>query len=232
MKKRFGLYSIIWAVLVALFNIISFVSPGWGVVEKYTPSFWIGYVLITLMLVGQLICSWFALKEENNQKVFYRLPLIRVSYAGLIVSFVVGGICMLFSPLVYWIGVIVCAIVLGVTVIAVAKAAIAVNEVERIDTKVKTQTFFIKALTVDADSLMARAGTEEIKAECKKVYEAIRYSDPMSHEALASVESQITVYFTQLADAVIANDTATVQANAKNVLILVNDRNQKCRLLK
>lgn len=232
MKKRFGFYAGLWAVLLILFNVIAFVSPGWKEYDKYTGGFWAGYVLITVMLIGQLACAYFALKEENSQKLFYKMPLITTSYAGLIVSFVFGGLCMLISPLPYWVGIIVCAIVLAATALAVIKAAAAAEEVEKIDQKIKVQTFFIKALTVDADSLLARAKSDAVKAECKKVYEVVRYSDPMSHDALASTESQITVAFAKLTAAVSTDDAEAVKAAAEEVIILIGDRNRKCKLLK
>lgn len=232
MKKRFNLYIVAWAVLLALFNVIAFVSVGWAGQEKYTASFWIGYVLISVMFVGQLLCSFAAFKDDNAQKLFYNISLIRASFAGLIASFVVGGLCMLISPLPYWVGVIVCAIVLVANVLSVIKATAAIDEIERVDTKVKTQTFFIKSLTVDADTLMASAKSEAVKAECRKVYEAIRYSDPMSNEALASVESQITAKFEELSEAVKADNVEKVIKIANEVCILVGDRNKKCKLLK
>lgn len=232
MKKRFGFYAIWWAALLALFNVIAFVSVGWAGQEKYTASFWTGYVLISVMFVGQLACAYFALKETNAQKLFYRVPLIRISYSGLITSFVVGGLCMLISPLPYWIGVIACAIVLVSNIMAVVKAAAAVDEVERVDRKVKQQTFFIKAMTADAETLVARAKTDAVKEECKRVYEAVRYSDPMSSEMLAAVEGQITIKFAALSEAVEADDAEAVSAAAQEVLVLVKDRNNKCKLLK
>jgi hypothetical protein len=79
---------------------------------------------------------------------------------------------------------------------------------------------------------MASAKTEEIKATCRKVYEAIRYSDPMSNDALAAVEWQITIKFTELSEAVKANDGDRVSELANDVVILVGDRNKKCKLLK
>ena len=232
MKKRFGLYAAWWTVLLALFNVIAFVSVGWAAYEKYTASFWIGYVLISVMFLGQLACAFFALKEENAQKLFYRVSLIKISYGALITSFIFGGLCMIISPLPYWVGVLLCAIVLTVKAISVIKAMAAVAEVERIDRKVKQQTFFIKALTVDAETLLARAKSDAVKAECKKVADAVRYSDPMSSEMLASVESQITLKFADLTNAVIADDAAAVSAVAAEVLVLIKDRNNKCKLLK
>ena len=231
MKKRFGLYAIVWAMLLALFNVITFVSVAWEGQEKYTASFWIGYVFITVMFIGQFICSYMAFKSDDAKKLFYNISLIRTSYMGLIVSFIVGGLCMLISPLPYWVGVIVCAIVLVVNVISVVKAVVTIREIERIDKKVKMQTFFIKSLTVDSETLMARAKSEAAKEATKKVYEAIRYSDPMSNNALASVESQITVAFARLSDAV-SNETGDIATIADEVVILLGDRNKKCKLLK
>ena len=139
---------------------------------------------------------------------------------------------MLISPLPYWVGVIVCAIVLVANVLSVIKATAAIDEIERIDTKVKTQTFFIKSLTVDADTLMASAKSETVKAECRKVYEAIRYSDPMSNDMLVSVEEQITVKFAKLSEAVKADEANKAMEIANEIIILVGDRNKKCKLLK
>ena len=232
MKKRFGLYATYWASLLALFNVIAFVSVGWAGYEKYTPSFWIGYVLISITFVGQLLCAYFALKEENAQKLFYRISLIKTSYSGLIATFIWGGLCMLISPLPYWAGVILCAIMLAVNAFAVIKAMAAADEVERIDRKVKQQTFFIKSLTVDAETLLASAKSDAVKAECKKVYEAVRYSDPMSKEMLSSVESQITVKFAALREATVEDDAQAVSSAAAEVLVLIKDRNSKCKLLK
>ena len=232
MKKGFKYYAIAWAVLLALFNVIAFVSVGWIGYEKYTASFWIGYVFITLSFVGQLGCAWFALKEENLQKLFYNVSLITTSYTGLILSFVFGGLCMLISPLPYWVGTILCAALLALNVVAVVKATATVDLVSAVDEKIKVQTFFIKSLTVDAECLMAKAKSAEVKAECKKVFEAIRYTDPMSHDALSSVEGQITIQFAKLSEAVENGSAESVAAVAEELLILLTERNKKCRLLK
>lgn len=232
MKKVFKFYSIIWAVLLALFNVISFVSVGWAGISKYTPSFWIGYAFITLSFIGQIVCAYFALKDNDIKKTFYNVSLIAASYTGLILSFVFGGLCMIISLLPYWVGILLCAIVLGINVIAVIKASAVVDIVSSIDEKTKESTLFIKSLTVDAESLMSRAKSETIKAECKKVYEAVRYSDPMSNDALASIESEITITFAKLSEAVVDNNFETVSEFTSEIIVLLGDRNKKCKLLK
>ena len=232
MKKRFSFYAISWAVLLALFNVIAFVSLGWIWFEKYDAAFWIGYAFITATFLGQLVCAWFALKEESAAKLFYKVSLITTSYIGLIVTFVIGGLCMLISPLPYWVGIIACSIVLTVNILAVMKAAAAIEEVQKIDEKIKVQTAFIKMLTLDAESLMSCAKSETVKAECKKVYEAIRYSDPTSNNALATVESEITIKFAKLAEAVKDDNFEEILTLEDEIIVLLGDRNKKCRLLK
>ena len=232
MKRGFKFYCVTWAALLVLFNVIAFVLPGWAGVEKYTASFWIGYGFIMLTFLGQLICAYFGFRGNDLKKLFYSISLVTTSYTGLVLSFVIGGLCMLISPLMYWVSIVLCAIVLVINVLAVAKAAVAVAVVSEIDDKIKAQTFFIKSLTVDAESLMALAKTEELKMWCKKVYEAVRYSDPMSSPALASAESQITVKFADFSDAVKGEQAENVRTLSEELLVLIEDRNKKCKLLK
>lgn len=231
MKKTLKYYSIIWGIVLILFNVISFVPAENLGVERYTASFWIGYVFITLSFIGQYVCTCFALKDELK-KTFYRLSLVSTSYTGLILSFIFGGLCMLISVMPYWISVILCAVVLTFNVITVAMAATASEIESGIDEKIKTKTFFIKSLTVDAEDLIARAKSQDAKSACKKVYEAIRYSDPMSNDALSSVENEITYKMSKLQAAVMSDDSGSVASTADEILILLANRNSKCKLLK
>ena len=139
---------------------------------------------------------------------------------------------MLLSNLPYWVGVIVCAAVLALFAIAIVKASAAADLVERVDEKVKTQTSFIRNMTAEAESLMNRAKSPEAKAACKKVYEALRYSDPMSNEALSVIEAKITVKVDEFASAVGADDAEKAKEIADEIGILVGDRNIKCKAMK
>lgn len=87
-------------------------------------------------------------------------------------------------------------------------------------------------LTADAEGLIARAQNTEIKAECKKVYDAVRYSDPMSNSALLSIENEISIKFTSLTSAVADGDIEEVKKIADEVTVLVGDRNRKCKAVK
>lgn len=233
MKKTFKVYVICWMALLAAFNVVTFITPSLiPGISKWSGSFWVGYAFITVAFIGQLACAYLAFREENRQKFFYSVSLVAVSYLAAVLMTIVGAVCMVVSFIPVWVGAIVCIVILAFSTVSVFKAKVAVDIVSQIDDKINVQTFFIKSLTVDADTLIARAKSTELKTELKKVYEAVRYSDPMSSEALANVESQITLKFNALSKAVESDNVEEIKTIVEEFIILINDRNKKCRLLK
>lgn len=233
MKKNFKLYVICWAILLAVFNAICFVTPSQVAgLSKFGGAFWSGYVFITLAFIGQLVCAYIAFKADNLKKLFYSLPLITISYSGLILTVVVGAACMAIPNLPNWVGIIVCLLILAFNAIAVVKATAAAEFVSAVDDKVKAQTQFIKMAAVDAQNITNRAQSAAAKAECKKVYEALRYSDPMSTPALEAEEAKISAALDELTAAVSAGDDEKVTAAANELILLVKERNNKCKALK
>lgn len=232
MKKNFKFYAIGWFFLLGLFNLLAFIIPAWPTLEKFTASFWIGWGVTLGAFFGQLICAWISFKDESAKKTFYNFSLFSVSYAGLIATFVVGLICMIVTPLPYWIAAIACTIVLVANIVAVAKAKIAVDLVADVDKKVETATAFIYEMREESESLFARAKADDVKAICKKVRDAFKYSDPMSNSELSSVESDIKTHFALLCTAVKEGKMDVVSAEAEELLALVAERNNKCKRLK
>ena len=233
MKKIFKYYVAIWAVLLAIFNVITFATPAEaGGLSKFEGAFWSGYIFITIAFIGQLVASYFAFKADNKERLFLNIPVVYISYTGLILTLIFGSIAMMVPDLPNWVGVVVCFAILGFNAISVIKASLAGEEAERVDKKVKVQTFFIKSLTVDAETLMAMAKTDEAKEACKKVFEAIRYSDPMSDDALRASEMSVSLKFNEFSEAVKSGEDEKIATISKELVILIEDRNKKCKLLK
>jgi len=232
MNKNFKYYVGVWAILLVIFNIVTFVSPNeMAGMSKFSGAFWVGYIFITIAFIGQLIVSYFAFEAKNMQKFFYKIPLIRISWTGLVITLILGVLCMVIPNLPNWVGVIACFVVLGFNAISLANANVAANIVGEIDDKIKSNTLFIKSLITDAEGLIVKAKSEKGKAECKKVYEVLRYSDPMSNEALSGIETEITLKFNQFSGAVnIGSDD--IRSIAEELIVLVEDRNKKCKLWK
>ena len=79
---------------------------------------------------------------------------------------------------------------------------------------------------------MSSAKTPEVKAACKSVYEALRYSDPMSNDELSVIEAKITVKMDELEAALKDNSVEVAQTASEELVLLVNERARKCKALK
>ncbi len=229
MKKVRDTFLIIWAICFALFNVIVFVVPN---ENREADNFWIGYALITTALLGNLFSSVIALNSKSNAKVLYNIPLITTSIVEIVISSIAGTIFMTVPGIESWAVVVVSAVILAVSVIVSLIAKSAADTVGDFDDKIKTKTSFIKGITLDAEMLMTSTEIPEIKAEIKKVYEAFRFSDPMSSDALNDVEDRIQNQFNLLSEVVITENTEKVSQVAKDLLSLIDYRNKKCKISK
>lgn len=226
MKKTFKSYIGVWTICLVLFNAISFIIPS-----ELKNNFWAGYIFITIAFIGQLFCANIAFKSENAQKFFYNFPLISISFVGTLIMLIIGGLTMAISAVPVWVGIVFCLVVLTFTAIAIINASVVSETVSNLDEKIKSKTLFIKILTADATNLMSKAQTKEEKEITKKVNEIIRYSDPVSNDALSSIESQITVRFKEFENAICENSEKATSLG-EELIVLIKDRNTKCKLLK
>ena len=233
MNKRFLTYFLIWLVVLAVFNVICFVVPE-SVTEaaKDSGMFWLAYIVMTVAFIGHLVCVYFVLGEKDNRKLVYKLPIAAISGGGLLIMAIASVICVLVPAIPLWLGIIICVLIFAITLIAVITASGAAGTVSAIDQKVKAKQLFVRVLTAQAETEISMAEDPEIKSECKRVYEAIRYSDPMSDNALAQIENDINSMFNEFRQTVSSGNKAAVKQQADTLIRMIGDRNTRCKLLK
>ena len=163
MKKGFKYYGIVWLLAVVLFNVISFAIPSTVMIGKFEGTYWVGYIFVMIAFIGQAACSYKFFKDtDNSNKVFLNLPIITVSYSALIVSTVVGVLCMIIPFIPVWIGAILCVLIFVIYATAIVKATAVGEIVSDIDNKIKEKTLFIKSLTIDLETLEMKAKNADI----------------------------------------------------------------------
>lgn len=234
MKKQLKNYVLIWAIVVAVYNLVVFVIPR-DVIEgydKFGGAFWVSYAFIMAAFLTNLALSIAFFRQDDLEKVFLNMPVLRLAYSAVIVTFIAGTLCMIIPNLENWVAIIACAIILAAYAIAVVTAHSAAEAVEDAGAKVKAQTAAMKMLTADAQALLTKSDDPAIKAECKKVYEALRFSDPVSNEALSAVETRISAKLLDFADAVKAGKADEAKALSNALQELIDDRAIKCKALK
>lgn len=227
MKKNFKYYIITWLISVAVFNIISFIAPIIRV-----GLFWVGYAMITVMFIIQLACSLMFFKQNNKEKIFLNIPIITISYAALVVSVIVGLVFMAITGVSFWLAIIIASLVTGFYLIAIISVKTATGSIENTNEKVNLQTLFVKSLNVEAQTLAQKAYNDDIRLITDRVCEAVRYSDPVSNESLADCENKITLKFKEFEKSVVEHNTELAEKISNELISLINERNQKCKLMK
>lgn len=234
MNKNLTYYSIAWAICLVIFNVLTFVVPhAVGNFDWYAhASFWIGYGFVMLSFIAQLLIGVKMFASNKKDKIFLRLSLQTVSYSAMMTSLIVGVVFMCVPVLPEWIAAIVCVLVTAYYALAYLKGIAAVDYVEKVGEKVNKKTAMMKELISESESLMSYAKTDAAKDATKKVYETLRYSDPMSNDKLYYIEKEISEAYIIFADKVKNNVDEGLAEQADKLCVLINDRNKKCKLLK
>lgn len=222
MKKNKGMAYAVLAIAFVLFNVIAFAVP-----TAKTATFWIAYVFTAVAFISQIIIWKFAFKGTDTLKSkFLGIPLISVGITYLIIQIIAFAIFMAFPIVPSWIAIVVCALTLGISAICLIGTETGREEINRVEEKVEKKVFYIKSLQVDIEMLASAETDADIKSALTKFAEKIRFSDPMSNDALVDLETEIIAKVKEL-------KTAENKAEIITVLdSLVIERNKKAKLLK
>lgn len=220
MKNKSWGYSIL-AILFLLLSVIVFVIP-----TVKTGTFWIAYVFTAVAFGVQVHIINIALgKKKTLKSKFLGIPMIHVSIVYLILQVIVFAIFVVVPILPVWSVTVVCASILGIATVCMISVEIGTGEINRVDEKVQKKVFYIKSLQADVELLADAATDNEVTDKLMELAEQIRFSNPMSHESLAELESAIAEKVEELR---VAPNKNTI----KEIASLLSERNKKCKLLK
>lgn len=159
----------------------------------------------------------------------------KTTIAGGIVCSIIFCICMIACLAAYvlgyygWFCLLLVALVLLFYLDVLFLVQIGVHMVSRMDQRVRITSYTIRTLTAEAEHLQQETSTPEIWAETKRVYEALRYSDPISGASQAKLEESLQRGFAAFQDAVRMEDQELSQTVAEEFLTLLHERNLQCR---
>lgn len=209
-------------ILFVLLNVIVFAIPT----EK-TATFWIAYVFTAIAFVAQ-IAIWKKTfgKEDTLKSKFLGLPVVHIGAVYLIIQIIALAVFTTVPTLPTWSAIVACAVILGASAVCMIAGEVGQTEIERVETKVQKKVFFIKALQADVELLVDTEKDTSTKAALQQLAEKIRYSDPMSNEALAEIEKAITE---KVAELKTSPDKIPV---IQEIISLLTERNKKSKTTK
>ena len=222
MKNNKVLLMAVIAIAFAVFNVVTFQLP----VDRTNPFWWTyGFSCVAFLLLAVVWYRSFFLDEELKSR-FLGYPITYVATYYFIAQMLLFAVVLCVPDAKEWLIIIANTVLLGIALIGICFTQIGKNYAFSIEEKVAVKVNFIKNTMVELE-LIANdlTGTEE-KQAMEKLLETVRYSDPMSSEKLAGLETEIEVKITEL-------------KNSDNPLEIINslqkkfvERNAKCKAYK
>ena len=214
--------------MFVVLSVIAFVLPF-----QKTATFWLSYAFAVIAIAVQIYAYPKAFDGPSVKSKFYGFPLARVSTIYLIAQLVLSLIFMVASKWVpAWIPVVLFALLLGVTAIGFIAADTMKDEIERQDVVHKANVTTMRALQSKAVFVAGQCEDAETKKALDAFAEALRFSDPVSSDALVDIEENLTGLVEELGNAVLDKDFEAARTLCAKASTLLADRNRMCKLNK
>ena len=184
-KSSIGI-ALVYAILLGVFNMLVFT-----IFKNRTNVFWISYGFMTLAFAVQIVSMLLAFKPGDVETAFFGIPLGSFSVFYLCAALAVGAVFMIFQKAGTTLALVIQVLVLAVYLIVAIISILSRDTVQQISDNVKTNVTNLKSVVVDVEMLMDGCTDPELKASLRRLAETVKYSDPMTNEAVADVEQRI-----------------------------------------
>lgn len=229
MKKDMIRWGIGLGVVLVLYILIAFLIPF-----AHTATFWVSF-LFTLIAFGVVAASIYIafIKNPDAKSRFYGFPIAKIGVIYGVVQLVAGLVFMalaVYAPV--WAAVLVYAIALGAAVIGLISAEAVVEEIHVQDAKQKKNVSLMRGLQSKVNQMAAQCDNPDAAAVVKAFAEEMRYSDPVSSDALAEIEADLSVAVDELQVAIVEGDSDITKQLCRKATGLLAERNRLCKLNK
>lgn len=230
-KNRIRFY-VSLAIVFAVFSVIAFF-----VLYKNNAVFWVSFAFAAVAAAVQLYAypKAFDFEGHDVRSKFYGFPLARLSTIYLVVQLALSLLFMilgLFTEIPAGIPVVLFAVLLGAFAIGFIATDTMKDEIERQDTVHKANVTTMRALQSKAVFVASQCEDAETKKALTAFAEAVRFSDPVSGDALTDIEENLTGLVEELGNAVMDKDFEAARSLCAKASTLLADRNRMCKLNK
>ncbi len=224
------------AAVFLAFNAVFFLIASVMSLDIMSASTIISWVFMAIGFVSFLVFTKMSTNDSGLQNVmFLGFTIVKHCIVYLIVDFALCVLTLIISAftVLNWIWVLLIqAIVLLVHIIFVLLCIASKKTIENVGAKIAQKTSYMKLLKADAESLPDYCQDSEARAEFAAFAEAVKYSDPVSCEALESLEQRLSELVSKMKEELGDNNVETAKADCAKATLLLKERNTKCKVLK
>lgn len=229
MKKDTIRWIIGLGVLLVLYILVAFLIPF-----VKTATFWVSF-LFTLIAFGVAAASMYIafIKNPDAKSRFYGFPIAKIGAIYGLVQLIAGIVFMALAAYVpVWVAILVYAIALGAAVIGLISADAVVEEIHVQDRKLKKDVSLMRGLQSKVDQMATQCDDSNAAASVKNLAEELRYSDPVSSDALLEIEADLSAAVDELQAVFVDGDAEVVTQMCKKTSAILAERNRLCKLNK
>ena len=132
----------------------------------------------------------------------------------------------------WWSAVMVFALVFVLAVMGLMAADAVVEEIHVQDVKLKKDVSLMRGLQSKVHMMAAQCENPDAAAAVKQFAEDIRYSDPVSSDAIAEIEADLSAAVDELQAAIVDGDSNVTKQLCRKAAVLLAERNRLCKLNK
>lgn len=230
MKKKGGLITLISFVLLCImFNVIIFLTlpDGRANDSEFIVAWVFAFGINLLLSVGVFFYS------KGKGDFIIRLPLV---YLTWIIGFAIYLVAN--SIFFYVTAVTIKAVWITNVIITILYAIFAMyllfglhymsSNVEH----TKKKVFYIRSLTVQVEGAYPFVTDTTLLEKLKKLADDIRYSDPMTHDSLASCEEELKSAVSKISMYATMGEMEKIEQEVATASKLLIYRNNQCKILK
>ena len=171
---------------------------------------------------------------DHPRDLILGYPILYHSAVYFILELIVSSVFIILdSERISWrIGFTVQLLVLAVHLVFAISCFMAKNVISSREQKTKEKVLYIRMAQMDAEMLSSKITDKNIKTKGMKLAEALRYSDPMSNELLKELEQKLMAEIQEAAACADSGDEKEAEKHISRAMMLLEERNKKCKILK
>ena len=229
MKKNAIRWWVVLGVVLVVYNVLAFALPF-----PKTAVFAVSYLFTTIAILAQIYVIRTAFyRGEGVKSKFYGFPIAKLGVIYLAVQLIAGLVFMALGLIVpVWLPLALYVVLLGIAAAGFVAADAARDEVVRQEVKLEKDVSRMREFQAKGRALVTLNKVPEAARPLEKLAENLRFSDPVSSEALTEIEDRLAECLAQLQEAVSAQKTEQILSVCQEAEQILAERNQLCKLSK
>lgn len=231
LSKKGKMLAAILAIAFIAYNVTLFTICGF---TEHTAVFWISWLFMLAAFAAMTVSGVILGKRGLFLRDWlFGFPIVRHSTVYLIAELLASILFILFEDAVRpGLAFGLQFLLLCIYGVCAVSCFLSKETIDDVHTRVSDKTRFIRLLCVDAEMLVEKCPDPATKEECRRLAEAIRYSDPVSSEALFELEKELSLTVSKCDDAIEAGDFTAARELCARAALQLTERNKKCKALK